>query len=348
MKYENVCLESIGYELPSWVVTSAEIEERLSSLYERLGLQKGRLELMTGIRERRFWPTGTIPSDVATKAAKKAIEKAGIAKEKLGAIFHASVCRNYLEPATANVEHYALGLRKNTLVFDISNACLGVLNGMVTLANMIELGQVEAGIVVAGEMGETLVEPTIEALANDEQATRKSIKSAFASLTIGSGAVAVILTHKSISKFRHRLLGGVARCATEASGLCTSDTDSGFSSGAAPIMNTDSEGLLKAGCALAGDTFKLFTDKMGWSSSDIDRTFTHQVGSAHRKLLYESIGVDTKKDFATLDFLGNVGSVSLPITLALGEEKGVLSSGDRVGLLGIGSGLNCLMLGIEW
>lgn len=348
MRFENVCLESIGYELPPKVVSSYELENRLEPLYDRLNLPKGRLELMTGIKERRFWTNGAKPSDVAIKAAEKAISASGVSKGKFGAIFHASVCRDFLEPATANIEHHRLGLPPQTMVFDISNACLGVLNGMVMLANMIELGQMEAGVIVAGEMGEKLIESTINSLLNDSSATRQSIKPAFASLTIGSGAVAVVLTHKNISSTGHRILGGTARCSTESSHLCTSDVDLGFGNGASPQMETDAEGLLKAGCKLAEETWGEFKKELGWSGDDLTKTFTHQVGSAHRKALYEALNLDMEKDYSTLKFLGNVGSVSLPITLALGMEEGTLSKGDNVGLLGIGSGLNCLMLGLEW
>ena len=66
------------------------------------------------------------------------------------------------------------------------------------------------------------------------------------------------------------------------------------------------------------------------------------------KLMYENVGLDIQKDFSTLEYLGNTGAASLPSTLALGAEKGLLESGDRIALLGIGSGLNSLMLGVEW
>jgi 3-oxoacyl-[acyl-carrier-protein] synthase-3 len=74
----------------------------------------------------------------------------------------------------------------------------------------------------------------------------------------------------------------------------------------------------------------------------------HQVGSAHRKTVLDTIGVPLERDFSTFETLGNIGTVSVPITAAIAEEQGFLASGDRVALLGIGSGLNCLMLGIQW
>ncbi|MBI5814817.1 MAG: 3-oxoacyl-ACP synthase III [Nitrospinae bacterium] len=348
MKFQNVRVVSFGYVLPPNVVTSAMIEQRLAPLYERLRLPAGRLELMTGIKERRFWNPGARPSSVAVEAGHKAIEASGIPMEKFGALFHASVCRDFLEPATACVDHHGLGLPPKCAIFDISNACLGVINGMLTVANMIELGQVEAGIIVAGEMGESLVESTIKALLDDKNATRQSIKPAFASLTIGSGAVAVVMASSKLAPNGHKLLGGSVRSATAASELCKSDQDRGFGDGAAPLMQTDSEGLLQAGCALAAETWKDFTAEMGMTADHISRSFTHQVGVAHRNLLYKSIGVDVEKDFATLEFLGNVGSVSLPVTLAIGAERGILKKGDTAALLGIGSGLNCMMMALEW
>ena len=65
MKFSQVAIESIAYALPDEVWTSADVEAKLASVYERLRLPEGRLELMTGIKERRFWPAGT-PASVAS------------------------------------------------------------------------------------------------------------------------------------------------------------------------------------------------------------------------------------------------------------------------------------------
>jgi 3-oxoacyl-[acyl-carrier-protein] synthase-3 len=113
-------------------------------------------------------------------------------------------------------------------------------------------------------------------------------------------------------------------------------------------MNTDAESMMHEGCTLAGETWEVTKKVLGWNGDDIGRVFCHQVGQMHRKLLYETLGLDLTKDFSTLEFLGNTGSASLPSTLALGVEKGYLKSGDKAALLGIGSGLNSLMLGVEW
>jgi len=348
MRFNNVCIEAVACHLPENVVTSEDLENRMAPLYERLKLSVGRLELMSGIRERRFWDEGVLPSEVGAIAGERAIEKSGIDRSRIGCLISASVCRDFLEPATASVVHNKLRLPGTAQVFDISNACLGVLNGMVHIANMIELGHIEAGLVVAGENGGPLVCNTIKTLLSKPTVTRKEIKSSFASLTIGSAAVGVLLTHKNISQTGHRLLGGVSFAATQFNNLCRGNDDSGSASNWSPLMETDAETLMKEGCRLAGETWTAFKSSLDWKNEDIDRVFCHQVGTMHRKLLYETIGLSLEKDFSTLEFLGNTGAASLPATLAMGEQKGVLQSGNKSALLGIGSGLNCLMLGIEW
>ena len=126
MRYNNVYIESLGYALPENVLTTVEIEDKLKPLYERLKLPYGRLEQMSGIKERRYWSNGTMPSDVSTIAAKSALKKAPhIDKADIGCILHTSVSRDFLEPASANVVHDSLGLRDDCIVYDISNACLG-------------------------------------------------------------------------------------------------------------------------------------------------------------------------------------------------------------------------------
>ena len=347
MQYRNVCIESFGYTLPKEIVTSDDIEQQLQPLYRRLRLPEGRLELMTGIRERRFWEPNTLPSGKSIASGEKAIVAAGIDRSDIGALIHGSVCRDHLEPATACRVHHHLGLPSNCLIYDVSNACLGLLNGMIQVANMIELGQIRAGLVVGTESGRQLVETTIDTLNRDETLTRNQLKSAVASLTIGSGSCAVLLTDRELSQTDNRLRVATARTNTKYHELCHSGQDEA-GTGMQPLMQTDSEQLMREGIATGVDTFTRFMNETEWTPDDIDKTFCHQVGSAHRKLMLESLGLRQERDFATLEWLGNTGSVALPITMAVGLEKGHVKGGDNVGLFGIGSGINCLMLGATW
>ena len=349
MRYEKVCIEAFGYELPENVVTSLDLEQRLAPVYDRLNLAYGRLEMMTGIRERRFWDEGTAPSSGSTKAAEKAIANSGIDKEAIECLLHTSLSRDFLEPATGFVVHDSLGLPPTATIFDISNACMGFVNGMVTLANMIELGQVRAGIVVASESSGHITDVTVGDILEDPDMNRSRIKGSLASLTLGSGAVAAVLTHSSLSKSGHRLLGGTIRTHSQHNDLCRIDNDTYFfDPNARPSMQTDSAGILKNGLKLATETWKLLENELRWHNGDANKVFCHQVTAAHQQMLFEALKLDRSKGFSSVEYLGNVGPVSLPITLAIAVEKGQVQPGDTVAMLGIGSGLSCIMLGVKW
>ncbi len=341
MQYQNVCLEAFAYTLPEEEITSEQIETWLEPLYTRLRLPEGRLELISGIAQRRFWPLGMPPSEKSVETAERAIRIAELDKQHVGALIHGSVCRDFLEPATACGVHRRLGLPDECTVYDVSNACLGLVNGMVQVANMIELGQIRAGVVVGTENSRSLVETTVERLNADTSLSRNDIKTAIASLTIGSGSAAVVLCDRELSRTGNRLLGGVARINSAGCELCQSE-------GLDEFMQTDSETLMREGIATARETFAEFLDCMDWSAREIDKTFCHQVGSAHRKLMLETLGLEPSVDYSTLEFLGNTGAVALPITAAIGIENGHLKKNDRLALLGIGSGINAVMLGVDW
>ena len=344
MRYPDVTIAGLAHHLPERVVTSREIEQRLAPLYERLSLSPGRIELFSGIRERRCFEPGARPSAAAARAGELAIERSGIARERIGLVVHAAVTRDFLEPATASVVHATLGLDERCEAFDLSNACLGFANASTVAASRIERGEIDAALIVSAEDGRPLIEETLRALVEDPRVGRAELKRAFASLTIGSGAAAWVLARGELAPGRPRLVGALALSATEHHGLCYGDRAAG---GGGLWMETDSEGLLVAGNALAARAWPRFLDEVGWSADGVGRIVTHQVGSAHRRLLFETLALDPARDFPTVETLGNVGSVSLPLSLSAALEAGAVRAGDRVAMLGIGSGLHCLMLGVE-
>ncbi len=341
MWFDRVFVEAVTHLLPEEVVTSDAIEERLAPLYDRLRLPPGRLELMSGIRERRFFPPGTKPGDISCRVGELAIEQSGVPREAFGACLHGSVCRDCLEPATACRVHHALGLPHGCIVQDVSNACLGILSGALQIATMIELGMIEAGIVVGTECGRQLVDNTIDKLNADTSLTRDSVKNSFASLTIGSASAAMVLCHQRLSRTGARLRASTVYADTTHHDLCQSE-------GLAEVMQTDSERLMRAGVAAGAANFERLLDAAGWTRERIDRTFCHQVGAAHRKMMLGELGLPLERDYSTVDWLGNTGSAALPSALSLGLEAGAVNRGDRVALLGIGSGVNCLMMAVEY
>jgi len=346
MLYSNVCIESFGYELAPNVVTSDDLENRLTPLYESLHIQKGQLEAITGIRERRFWDPDFKMYQGAVNAARKALEASNVKPDDIGMLVYGGVCRDQLEPATACAVSDGLGLGLKTEIYDVSNACLGVLNGMVQVANAIELGHIRAGLVVSCESARQIIDMTIERML--ETPDMETLKKCIATLTGGSGAVAVIMTAAERSDGGHRLMGGVAGSASEHHRLCRWGPDTGIPATRPHIMDTDSAAVLKNGVVLGIETFNAFKETLSLTDDKPDKIICHQVGATHQGHILGALGIPKEKDFTTFRYLGNIGTVSLPITAAIASERGFLLPGDLVGFLGIGSGLNCLMLGIRW
>lgn len=344
MLLNDVGIRSICTELPPNIITSEEVEERLHATYKRLKLPQGRLELMSGIKERRFWNKGTRPSDAAALAGRRALNAASIPAAEIDCIIHASVSRDFLEPATAAIVHQKLGLSPKCMIFDLSNACLGVLSSIVQIGAMIDSGIIKTGLIVSGEVAEPLYNATIKDILTDHTLTRQSFKNHFASLTIGSGSCAMVITRNN--DYTHKILGGINMTDSQANTLCQEGPARDKSVG--PTMVTDSEALLHAGCRLAQATWEELKAELDWDNDTPDHIFTHQVGKAHQRLLFEMTGLDINKDFPTVARFGNTGSAALPTALACGIIEKEIRKGEKIALLGIGSGLSSIMLGLEY
>jgi len=344
--YTRVHIAAIGFELPPVVVTSAELEARIAPMYQSLRIAPGQLEALTGIAERRWWEPGFALSQGAAAAARKALAKSNVQPADIQALIYAGVCRENFEPATACAVADALGIGPHAAIYDISNACLGVLNGIIDLANRIELGQIKAGMVVSCESAREINDVLINQMLGNP--TMPMFTQGLATLTGGSGAVAVLVTDKSfVPDGRRKLLGAAAQAAPQYHRLCRWGLTA-VPAGLAQFMTTDSVAVMKHGLELGVRTWQGFLAHLGWAREQVGKVICHQVGSGHRNAVLKELGIALDKDFSTFGHLGNMGTVSLPLTAALAEQRGFLKPGDRVGFLGIGSGLNCLMLGWEW
>ena len=349
MKYSRVYINSMAYQLAPEVVSSKELESRLAPLYQKLRIPMGQLAALTGIEERRWWPSDHRLSDGAIEAAKKSLEETGIDVNDIGAVVYTGVCRDQHEPATACRIAAEIGVNKSTAIYDISNACLGVLSGILDIANRIELGQIKAGLVVSCESARHIVDITIDNMLSNP--TIQNFSQSLATLTGGSGAVAVLLTDGSLNLKNHRqhkLLGASHLSAPEHHDLCKWGLQEVGLKLHREFMRTNAVPLLKEGVALALETWKDFLTQQNWSVDNINKVICHQVGSANQKQVLAALGIPADKEYPTYQKLGNMGTVSLPVTAALAHEQGFLQKGDNVSFLGIGSGLNCMMLGLEW
>lgn len=343
MKFKQVVIEAIGGALPDDVWSSERIETELAEVYQRLSLPIGRLELMTGIRERRFWPADHLPSAASTEAARAVMATADCDPQSIDLLIHGGVCRDRLEPATAAYVHGNLQLPARTQIFDLSNACLGFLNAMTVAAGLIESGQIQRALIVSGENGRPLLDWTIREL-KQPGLTRKSIKPYFANLTIGAGAVAAILARRGLAS--HAPVAGIHSVVVETDSSANSLCEGGAAGANALAMVTDSEQLLEAGVGVARRAWARFREATGWDADVPRRVICHQVGKQHQRAVFAALGIPLEKDFPTFPWLGNVGSVSCPLTYSIALQQGAVMPRDPVVLMGIGSGLSSIMLGL--
>jgi 3-oxoacyl-[acyl-carrier-protein] synthase III len=338
MRFENVSICSVAHVDATHRVSSADIERRLLETLKRLHLPTGLLEGLSGIKARRMWSEGMAPSDAATLAAERAITAADIDRRRLGVLINTSVCRDYVEPSTACLVHGKLGLEPSCINFDVGNACLGFLNGMEIIGNMIERGQVDYGIVVDGEDSRFVVDKTIERLSA-ETTDRETFWANFATLTLGSTGVAMVLARSDLAPHGHRFLGGVTLAATEHRELCRGQVDR---------METNSADLLTSGLSLAARTFEAAREQLGWTPGSLDEYVIHQVSKVHTDKFRETFEIPPERLLAIYPEYGNVGPAGVPLVLSKAAELGRLQPGNRVALMGIGSGLNCAMAEVVW
>jgi len=334
-RHSNVALLGLAEIVAPNEVTSHEFDERLADTLTTLGLPTGLLQRVAGVEARRNWDQ---PSDFvagAVAAGGKALAEAGVEPSAIGLMVNTSVTREHLEPSVAVGVHAGIGLGPQAMNFDIANACLGFVNGMTLAANMIDAGQIDYALVVAGEDASRVQEATLRRLTRSG-ITREEYLNEFASLTLGSGASAAVLGPADRHPEGHRILGGITRAATQHHELCVGDHNGMF---------TDTKGLLAGGMELVVAAWEEAHEN-GWDWRNMDRYVMHQVSDVHTNSITRAAGLDPERIPVTYPELGNVGPASLPITLS--REVETLQRGDRILCMGVGSGLNTAMTEIEW
>lgn len=339
MLFRNVAIDSVAYELAPRRISSSQLEERLNGALVRMRLPPKPIELLTGINERGFWEPGTRVHEVATLAARKAIAQSGVDPAKIGLLVNTSVCKDYLEPSMAALVHGDLGLPATCRNLDVANACLGFINGIELAGQLLEAGVIEHALVVDGESAGEIVDSTIRRL-HDPHSTPQDFWDNFATLTLGSAAVAMVLSRADLSRSPHRVNGSVARADTANNRLCL---------GTPERMVTDSTRLLKAGVSLARQTWQSAAESLpNWSHQGIQHYVLHQVGKAHFAALCQALEIEPARCHLTYPNFGNVGPAAVPLTLALAADSGRIRPGEHVALMGIGSGLNVAMMSLTW
>lgn len=338
MLFNNVSIAGLAHIDAPHTLTSKQINERLQPTFDRLGIRTDVLGDIAGIHARRMWDADMQASDAATLAARKAMTDAGIDAGQVGLLVNTSVSRDYLEPSTASIVSGNLGVGEQCMTFDVANACLAFINGMDIAARMIERGEIDYALVVDGETANLVYEKTLERMTSPD-VTAQEFRDELAALTLGCGAAAMVMARAELVPDAPRYRGGVTRSATEWNKLCRGNLDR---------MVTDTRMLLIEGIKLAQKTFIAARQALGWAVDELDQFVIHQVSLPHTQAFIKNFGIDPKKVMTIFGEHGNIGPASVPIVLSKLRELGRLKKGDRIALMGIGSGLNCSMAEVVW
>ncbi len=329
-------IAGIGSCLPERVVTSLEVEER-AGFRERLGLPRGTIERLTGIRERRHVDSGVGPSDLAAQAGREALKDAGLSPEDVEILIFASTTHDVFEPATAGIVQQKLGA-KNAEVFDVKNACNSFLNALDVLNAFIASGRCRVGLAVSGEVTSFSIDWNI--------AQKEELEKKFAGLTLadGGGAAVVLPTNgdgRKIVASRFLSQGDAWRLAVvEGGGSLYPDVR--------PYFYSKSEKIQHLALELIPPLARQVIAESGWRPEDVDLAVPHQFSVNIVKKGAELIGVPFERWIITVDRYGNTAAASIPIALCEARKQGRLKSGSKVLLAGGASGFSAGAMTLVW
>jgi len=330
-------LISTGAYIPETKVTSRELMQEIDSR-NRFGIPYDWLERVTGIRERRIAPEHMLPSDLAVAAGKEALERAGLRAEDVDAVIFTGVIRDYIEPSTAHVVQHKLGAR-NALAFDVSNACHGFINGIHVMDALIATGQVRRGLIVAGEPSSRYTRKAVEMLkATTDRDTFMRLSSG---LTVGDSGTAMVVGPKIDPDT------GFMGFMLQSQGQYFSYSTCGRIGEDSPL-EADLLPLIKEGVRLLSEMYGDFMHKLDWQPQDIARCAQHQASRPMLKQFAAYLGIDPSVQVETVSTMGNLVSGNVPINLHLLSTRGEVKLGDKVILVGGGSGLAVSHTGLIW
>ena len=342
----KVRITGVGVELPPDIVTTAEVEER-AGLHDRFGLEPGWLEHVTGVRTRRWASPEVQPSELATAAGKKALERAGLHPLEVDTLVFAGITRDYLEPATANLVAEAVGTRK-ARVFDLINACNSLVDAIDVGDSLIRSGKAERVLVTTGERASLAI--------NWQAQTMEELLQAVASLVVGDGGGAVVLEpsddlerglrarefRSDATQWRHAI-GGRFRPGTQPCEVCGGLLDRTF--------RCNGRDLFAAAFGLLYPTMETVMERTGWTYDDLDVIFCHQPTKRFFERAMPFLGDASKaahKLWATAERYGNTSTTSLALALAEAETAGTLVAGAKVLVLAPSSGVSAAAMTMVW
>lgn len=296
------------------------------------------LERLTGIRERRVSIGDEDSFSLATAAAQNCLNAAQCEAASVDAVINCSITKfrggliQRVEPPMSGMVAHAIGA-DNAITFDLSNACAGMLTGVMIANNWIRHGMIRRALVVSGEYISQLGR-------NASRHIRTIMSKELASLTLGDAGAALLLERADEDSPAGITLAGFTTVAGY-SRLCLA-YPKGHESGGR--MFTDARSIQQAAMSDTPLLLHEVLDSVGISIHDIDHVITHQTSArAIRKGMAKvsaSFGDRPRHDAViTVDRYGNTASTTHTVALIEELEAGHIAPGDTIALIALASGL---------
>jgi 3-oxoacyl-[acyl-carrier-protein] synthase-3 len=320
-----------GHYLPDDVWTSEMVEAKVDRESGGWTIPSGIIRMATGVAERRHAPAGMPSSELAARAGRQALARAGIEPQAIDTLIFAAASHDVAEPATANIVQAELACEQAAVV-DVKNACNSFLNGLEVAHAFIETGRAARVLVVAGEK----LSPTIKwrIADNDDLAVR------LAALTLGDAGAAFVVEASADdergllpgafeSDGRHwdlsTVLGGGSRYGDRAGGM---------------YFECRSTKLQHLAVERVPRLVEQVLLKLDWSVDDVALVVPHQVSRAVIERVATLLGFPVSRCMVTLDRFGNTAAASIPLAFDVAREECRIGRGDKVLLVGGAAGFS--------
>jgi len=329
------CITSItgtGSYLPEKVMTNADLERIVDTTDDWITSR-------TGIRERRIAADDEATSDLATKAALKAMEQAHVSAEELDLIIVATISPDTFFPATACFVQRKLGA-KNAVCFDISAACSGFLYALQVARHFINAGNRNTALIIGAEK--------LSSMVNWEDRNT--------CVLFGDGAgAAVVRGDADSSNTSRRILSSVMFSDGNQTDILV--VPGGGS--ACPItpenagdkLNTirmEGREVYKNAVNAMRDAAEQALQKAGLTADDIDMVIPHQANRRIIEAITDRLGIPAERTFVNLEKYGNTSAAAVAIALDEANRSGAIKTGDIILLVAFGAGLTWAATVIEW
>lgn len=325
----GVTIAGTGSYVPENVMTNDDLAKFVDTSDEWIVTR-------TGIKERRIAAEGQHTSDLATEAAKKALEQAELTGEELDLIIVATISPDTITPATACYVQHNLGAMK-AVAFDVSAACSGFLYAMNIAKEMISTGAVKNALIIGAEK--------LSAFVNWEDRNT--------CVLFGDGAGAAVL--KPATEDTGRILSMEIGADGEQTGIL--NIPGGGSACPTTVENAADK---LASLNMAGrEVFKLAVNAMknaaekvileaGLGSDDIAQIIPHQANLRIIDAIASRVDVPNEKVFVNLHKYGNTSAAAVAIALDEANREKKFQKGDNIVLVVFGAGLTWAAAAIEW